>query len=384
MFSVSAARTVPWSRNASIVARRHRIYRVGTDKLFHVQYVAVRGILRSCARPKQPLNVRALGAQLLPTGAGEQPLVALVGEFCVRYRDLAAQSGQCDPALRLCCFAEACLDQPVYCHVDTAYKEAGDACDPGGVAALRDPVFEAGQIGFDDLFIDMLREQQRDVDVDALANQLADRRQTRLRRRHLDHQVVPTDAAPQPPRLGDGRVGIHREIRRHFQADISVPTFRRLVDRAQRVRGILNIRDREPLIKRHHIAIARAFGRLQSGIVIGAAADGLFEDRRIGGHSRESVGLDKPLEAAFDDETPGKEVEPHGLAKIMQAQERIDRFFCPVVNVHHLDSPLDLSICCFAAASTLAGVKPNFVSRSLSGAEEPNVFMPTVTPVGPT
>ena len=45
---------------------------------------------------------------------------------------------------------------------------------------------------------------------------------------------------------------------------------------------------------------------------------------------------------------------------------------------------LDFAICSFAAASTLAGVKPNFVSRSLSGAEEPNVVMPILAPVVPT
>ena len=42
---------------------------------------------------------------------------------------------------------------------------------------LRGQRLEAGQIGLGDLLIDLLREQQRDVDVDALADQVADRRQ---------------------------------------------------------------------------------------------------------------------------------------------------------------------------------------------------------------
>ena len=127
------------------------------------------------------------------------------------------------------------------------------------IAALRDQMFEPGQIGFDDLFIDLLREQQRDVDVDALADELADRRQAGLGRRHLDHQVVAADRLPEPPRLGDRRVGVHRQIGRDFEADISVLAFRCLIDRAERVRRVLDILDREPLVERHDIAVALRF-----------------------------------------------------------------------------------------------------------------------------
>ena len=94
------------------------------------------------------------------------------------------------------------------------------------IAALRDQMFEPRQIGFDDLLIDLLREQQRDVDVDAFADELADRRQAGLRRRHLDHQVVAADRPPEPPRLGDRRLGVHRQIGRDFEADISVLALR--------------------------------------------------------------------------------------------------------------------------------------------------------------
>ena len=40
------------------------------------------------------------------------------------------------------------------------------------IAALPLKMLETGEIGLDDLLIDLLREQQRDVDVDAFADEL--------------------------------------------------------------------------------------------------------------------------------------------------------------------------------------------------------------------
>ena len=244
-------------------------------------------------------------------------------------------------------------------------------------------MFEPGQIGFDDLFVDLLGEQQRDVDVDAFADELADRRQAGLGGRHLDHQVFAADRAPEPPRLGDCRLGAHREIRRDFEADISVLALRPLVDRAQRVGRMLDVLDREPLIERHDIEVALRLDALQGRIVVGAAADGLFEDRGIGGDAGEPVLFDELLETALGDKSPGEKIEPYGLSAIMQAPQGARGRLQFELHVHDF-VPLDFAICSFAAASTFPGVKPNFVSRSLSGAEEPNVFMPTLAPVIPT
>ncbi len=78
------------------------------------------------------------------------------------------------------------------------------------------------QIRLDHLFIDLLREQQRDVDVDAVGDELANRRQPGAGRRNLDHDIVARDLAPQPPRLGDRRLRAHRQIGRHLEAHIAV------------------------------------------------------------------------------------------------------------------------------------------------------------------
>ena len=157
MFSASEARTFPWSRNASIVAGGHRIHRVGTDQFLHVEHVAVRGILGSRARPKQPLHVRAFGPQLLPTGAGEQTLVASVRELCVRDGDLAAQSGSVSHA-RSASFVQRSRSSisPSTATSIRLTKKLATLATSARIAALRDQMFEAGQIGFDDLFIDLL------------------------------------------------------------------------------------------------------------------------------------------------------------------------------------------------------------------------------------
>jgi hypothetical protein len=47
---------------------------------------------------------------------------------------------------------------------------------------------------------------------DPFASELTDRRQTGLRRWHLDHQILAPDRLPEPPRLGDRRPGVHGEI----------------------------------------------------------------------------------------------------------------------------------------------------------------------------
>ena len=85
--------------------------------------------------------------------------------------------------------------------VDAADEEARDARDMGGIAALGDVFFQALQIGFRDLQIDLLREQQRDVDADAFADQLLDRGQAFRRGRHLDHQILAVNVLPEFPAL---------------------------------------------------------------------------------------------------------------------------------------------------------------------------------------
>ena len=181
--------------------RRHGIDRVGADQLLDIEHVAIVLVLGAGRGPQQPLRLGALGRELVPARAGKQLLVFLIGELGVGDRDLALQRGQ--PLLfgagrwRLRdLFVELLVDRAV----DAADEEAGDAGDMGGIAALGDVFFQAGDIGLGDLDIDLLREQQRDVDADAFADQMLDRGQAFRRRRHLDHQVLAVDLASRAAR----------------------------------------------------------------------------------------------------------------------------------------------------------------------------------------
>ena len=123
------------------------------------------------------------------------------------------------------------------------------------VAALFCKGLEPGNVGLGDLGIDPLREQQGHVDIDALADQRADRRQPRLGAGNLDHQVSAIDLVPQPTRFLDRLVRVHRQIGRDFEADKAVAPLRLLVNRVQRVGAFLDVANREILEKRARVKI---------------------------------------------------------------------------------------------------------------------------------
>src|SRR6202012_4018778 len=122
--------------------------------------------------PQQALWLGALFLEAFPARARKQMLVFLIGELGVGDCNLALQRGEtlllawivrpCD------LFVELLVDRAV----DAADEEAGETGDMGGIAATGDIFLEAGQIGLSDLHIGLLREQQRDVDADTLADQV--------------------------------------------------------------------------------------------------------------------------------------------------------------------------------------------------------------------
>jgi len=189
--------------------RRHGVDRVRADQFFDVKHVAVILVFRAGRGPQQPLRLGALFLEAFPARARKQMLVFLIGELGVGDRDLALQRGE--PLLlawivRPCdLFVELFVDRAV----DAADEKAGDAGDMGWIAAAGDMFLKTGKVGLGNLDIGLLREQQRDVDADALADQMLDRGQAFRRRRHLDHQVFAMDVLPKPLGLADGALGIH-------------------------------------------------------------------------------------------------------------------------------------------------------------------------------
>ncbi len=112
---------------------------------------------------------------------------------------------------------------------------------------------------------------------------------------------------------------------------------------------------------------------LQHICVFVALADRLLEDRGVRGETLQSVMRDEPAQLAGLDQAALQIVEPGRLATCFELLQRV-----------HATFSLASASCCFAAASMFSGVKPNFVIRSLSGAEAPNVRMPILEPVAPT
>ena len=221
--------------------RRDGVHGVAADQRLDIHRVLVGRAFGAGGRPQQTLSLRARRGQTLPARSGEERLVANVGEFSVGDCCLAAQS------VRHLFVAE--LVQPlVDRNIDAADEDAGDAGNLGDVAAGPLQILEPGNIGVDHLLVDRHGKQQRDVNVQPTAGQLADRRNAGRRRRHLHHQIGALHRRPQPQRLAHRRFGIVGQIGRAFQADIAVAALRLVVNRTQHIGGGANIGNRQMLV----------------------------------------------------------------------------------------------------------------------------------------
>ena len=178
---------------------RHRVDGVGPDQLLDVDYVAIAGVLRSRAGPQEPLRLRAALGQRAPARSAEQLPIPLEGELRVRDGDRTAERLQQRPLPRLAGLRQPDVERGVDGGIDAADEEARHAGDARGIAAARDERLETFDVRLGGALVDVLSEQQRDVDVDALGDQLAHRGDALRRAGHLDHQVGAADCGPQAP-----------------------------------------------------------------------------------------------------------------------------------------------------------------------------------------
>ena len=170
--------------------RRYGIDGVGTDQFLYIEYVAVLLVLGAGGRPQQTLSLGALGLQLLPACA-RRTAACTPDRRAWRWRSRPcplARPARAFSAGSLACaiFSSSCLSTALSMRLT---KKLATLATCEGSPPCRDVLFEAREIGFGDLLIDLLREQQRDVDADAFADQMLDRGQAFRRRRHLDHQI---------------------------------------------------------------------------------------------------------------------------------------------------------------------------------------------------
>ncbi len=179
-----------------------------------------------------------------------------ISELGVGDRDLALQRGEPRFLIGVVSCGDLVVELLVNSGIDAADKEARHAGDARGIAALRNKGLETGEISFQHLGIDLLREQQGNIDVDAFGEEFADRRQALAGAGHLDHQILAVDVAPQFSCLGDRALRIKREIGRDLQTDEAVGAIERVINRSQHVRRALDILDRQRFVQVGDRAIA--------------------------------------------------------------------------------------------------------------------------------
>ena len=183
---------------------------------------------------------------------------------------------------------------------------------------------------------------------------MLDRRQAFLRRRHLDHQILAVDVLPKPLGLGDRALGIQGEIGRHLQADETVGSLEPVIDRAQHIRRMLDVLDREMLEQLGNRTIAALQRLADRTVIFVGTADRLLEDRRIRRDALDAVVIDQPFQVALDDEAAGQEIQPDRLAVLFECFDGIhDALFCSRL--------LDIG------STTCSGGAPNFVNKSIGG-----------------
>ncbi len=98
--------------------------------------------------PEKALALGAVSGETLPTWTGKQGIVAVIGKFCVGDCRFAAQPAGC-------LFVGELVQLLVDRAVDPADEEARDAFDPRDITAGALQVLKPGDIGFDDLLVDI-------------------------------------------------------------------------------------------------------------------------------------------------------------------------------------------------------------------------------------
>ncbi len=176
--------------------RRNGIDGVRPNHFLNVKHVAVIRILGAGACPQHALGLRALGGQRFPARRRKDLLVGFVRQFAVRDRDFPQNPLQLRLAGRVGFVLEFVDKQRIDQRIDAADEKAGHTGNLAHIAASRGEFFHAVDEGRGDFLIHSLREQQRHVDVDALADKLAKRRYALGCARYLDHHVFASHGRP--------------------------------------------------------------------------------------------------------------------------------------------------------------------------------------------
>ena len=119
------------------------------------------------------------------------------------------------------------------------------------ILTLGGASFESSQKRFGDLFVGRLGEEQRDVDIDAFFQRLANCRKTLRRGRNLDHDVRAADGFPEPACLLDSGLGVKCQVRGNFETHVAVAALGFGIDGPENIRRILHVTDRDLFVQYH-------------------------------------------------------------------------------------------------------------------------------------
>ena len=184
------------------------------------------------------------------------------------------------------------------------------------VVAVGGSLGDAFDIGVDDLLVALQREDQGDVDGDALGEGGGDGRQAFQGRRDLDHRVRAVDLLPQLDGLLLGVLGVVGQTRVDLDGDTAVDEVGGLGDLAEDVGGVAHIGGGELAHGGLDVDLAEF---LELGVVRADLAQGLLEDGRVGGHTDDVLVLDELLEGAGLDTGAGQVVQPDRDAVVGRA-----------------------------------------------------------------
>ena len=184
----------------------------------------------------------------------ENLLEPLVHEFAVGDGDLAFQHGSFF-RVSTCVRQHLVFEQLVHQRVHAADKKARHRSHIANRQTLANAVFQRGDVRLRHSLVMLHRKHQRDVDVDAFAQELPDGRDALARGRDFDEQVRAIDRRVQPPRVSERAFRVVRQLGRNFEAHVSVAAVRRVKDRAQHIGCRLDVGDGQRVID---VRVARA------------------------------------------------------------------------------------------------------------------------------
>ena len=171
-------RMSPWSTTASTSVARHRVDRVGPDELLDVDRVLVVRVLGRRSTPTGSAAWSRPWPPAPPTPASRRPR-GRSGRRAWRWRSPSLPLSSSWPPML--------VEALVGLGVDARDEERGDRRELAArVAAAVDEALDAADVGLGDLAVALEREDQRDVDRDALGDRVLDRLQALERRRDLD------------------------------------------------------------------------------------------------------------------------------------------------------------------------------------------------------